>query len=116
MPFASASEHANVSASEDASDSPSLAVLGWDSSRVAELALLSSARGVEVVAANVDIVFVVVPLVGRPRPRLLQRCLARRGNSAPHPSSCSRRPTSQRMCLSGFWTHRPTRLALTSSP
>ena len=146
------------SASDDAFDSPSLAVLGWDASRVAELALLSSARGVEltparvarvdrgaltvlagapsmrvrpsgrlfdseftdgltepvstpavgdwvaldgpvavavlsrrstfersssdratvaqVVAANVDTVFVVVPLVGRPRPRLLQRCLA----------------------------------------
>jgi ribosome small subunit-dependent GTPase A len=30
----------------------------------------------QVVAANVDTVFVVVPLVGRPRPRLLQRCLA----------------------------------------
>jgi ribosome biogenesis GTPase / thiamine phosphate phosphatase len=29
-----------------------------------------------VVAANVDIVFVVLPLVGRPRPRLVQRCLA----------------------------------------
>jgi ribosome biogenesis GTPase len=142
-------------ASNDALDSPSLAVLGWDALRVAELASLSSTRGVEltpgrvarvdrgaltvltgsepmrvrpsgrlfdldtvaepfgtpavgdwvaldglvavavlsrrstfersssnrqtvaqVVAANVDTVFVVVPLVGRPRPRLLQRCLA----------------------------------------
>jgi ribosome biogenesis GTPase / thiamine phosphate phosphatase len=30
----------------------------------------------QVVAANIDTVFVVVPLVGRSRPRLLQRCLA----------------------------------------
>ena len=30
----------------------------------------------QIVAANVDTVFVVAPLVGRPRPRLLQRCLA----------------------------------------
>jgi ribosome biogenesis GTPase len=30
----------------------------------------------QVVAANVDTVFVVTPLIGRPRPRLLQRCLA----------------------------------------
>lgn len=30
----------------------------------------------QVVAANVDTVFIVAPLVGRPRPRLLQRCLA----------------------------------------
>jgi ribosome biogenesis GTPase len=30
----------------------------------------------QVVAANIDTVFVVVPLVGRVRPRLLQRCLA----------------------------------------
>ena len=30
----------------------------------------------QVVAANVDTVFVVVPLIGRARPRLLQRCLA----------------------------------------
>lgn len=30
----------------------------------------------QVVAANVDTVFVVAPLVGRPRPRLVQRCLA----------------------------------------
>jgi ribosome small subunit-dependent GTPase A len=136
-------------------DFPSVAVLGWDASRGAELAELSSARGVEltpgrvsrvdrgalsvltgsgpmrvrpsgrlfdldgvaepfgapavgdwvalhgpvavavlsrrstfersssdratvaqVVAANIDTVFVVVPLVGRARPRLLQRCLA----------------------------------------
>jgi ribosome small subunit-dependent GTPase A len=153
MPFDSSSDDAL--ASEDVLDSPSLAVLGWDASRDAELALLSSARGVEltparvarvdrgaltvltgstsmrvrpsgrlfdldgvaepfgtpavgdwvaldgpvavavlsrrstfersssnrqtvaqVVAANVDTVFVVLPLVGRPRPRLLQRCLA----------------------------------------
>jgi ribosome small subunit-dependent GTPase A len=143
------------SASDDAFDSPSLAVLGWDASRVTELASMSLTRGVEltpgrvarvdrgaltvltgsepvrvrpsgrlfdldgvtepfgtpavgdwvaldgpvavavlsrrstfersssnrqtvaqVVAANIDTVFVVVPLVGRPRPRLLQRCLA----------------------------------------
>jgi ribosome biogenesis GTPase len=30
----------------------------------------------QVVAANIDTVFVVIPLVGRIRPRLLQRCLA----------------------------------------
>jgi ribosome biogenesis GTPase len=30
----------------------------------------------QVVAANVDTVFIVAPLVGRPRPRLVQRCLA----------------------------------------
>jgi len=30
----------------------------------------------QVVAANIDTVFVVTPLVGRARPRLLQRCLA----------------------------------------
>jgi len=30
----------------------------------------------QVVAANVDTVFVVAPLIGRPRPRLVQRCLA----------------------------------------
>src|SRR5664279_2853781 len=30
----------------------------------------------QVVAANIDTVFVVAPLVGRSRPRLLQRCLA----------------------------------------
>jgi ribosome biogenesis GTPase len=30
----------------------------------------------QVVAANIDTVFVVTPLIGRPRPRLLQRCLA----------------------------------------
>jgi ribosome biogenesis GTPase len=30
----------------------------------------------QVVAANIDTVFVVVPLIGRPRPRLVQRCLA----------------------------------------
>jgi len=147
----------SYSASDGAFDSPSLAVLGWDASRVSELASLSSERGVEltparvarvdrgaltvlagsapmrarpsgrlfdpdatgaaepvgtpavgdwvaldgpvavavlsrrstfersssdratvaqVVAANVDTVFVVVPLIGRPRPRLLQRCLA----------------------------------------
>jgi ribosome small subunit-dependent GTPase A len=30
----------------------------------------------QVVAANIDVVFVVTPLIGRPRPRLLQRCLA----------------------------------------
>jgi ribosome biogenesis GTPase len=30
----------------------------------------------QVVAANVDTVFVVAPIVGRPRPRLVQRCLA----------------------------------------
>jgi ribosome small subunit-dependent GTPase A len=137
-------------------DSPSLADLGWDASRVAELASLSSTRGIDlaparvarvdrgaltvlngsaslrvrpsgrlfeqdtglgepvgtpavgdwvaldatvavavltrrssfersvsnrqtlaqVVAANVDTVFIVAPLVGRPRPRLLQRALA----------------------------------------
>ena len=139
----------------DPSESPSLAVLGWDALRVSELASLSAAHGVEltparvarvdrgaltvltgsasmrvrpssrlfeldaasepigtpavgdwvaldgpvavdvlsrrstfersssdratvaqVVAANVDTVFVVLPLVGRQRPRLLQRCLA----------------------------------------
>jgi ribosome small subunit-dependent GTPase A len=157
MSFDSASDDAFVAASDDAFDSPSLAVLGWDASRVAELASLSSACGVkltparvarvdrgaltvltgsapmrvrpsgrlfdfdangagepvgtpavgdwvaldgtvavavltrrstfersssdratvaQVVAANVDTVFVVVPLVGRSRPRLLQRCLA----------------------------------------
>jgi ribosome small subunit-dependent GTPase A len=150
------SSHALDSASDDTLDSPSLAVLGWDASRVAELASLSSARGIEltparvarvdrgaltvltgfastrvrpsgrlfehdpgpgepvgtpavgdwvaldvavavavlrrrstfersssnrqtvaqVVAANVDTVFIVAPLVGRPRPRLLQRALA----------------------------------------
>jgi ribosome small subunit-dependent GTPase A len=144
------------SVSPDAFDSPSLAVLGWDAARDAELASVSSIRGVElapgrvarvdrgaltvftgaaairvrpsgrlfeldtgpgepvgtpavgdwvaldgtvavvvlsrrstferssseratvaqVVAANVDTVFIVAPLVGRPRPRLLQRCLA----------------------------------------
>jgi ribosome small subunit-dependent GTPase A len=157
MSFDSASDDAHVAASDDAFDSPSLAILGWDASRVAELASLSSACSVEltparvarvdrgaltvltgsvpmrvrpsgrlfdfdasgagepvgtpavgdwvaldgtvavavltrrstfersssdratvaqVVAANVDAVFVVVPLVGRSRPRLLQRCLA----------------------------------------
>jgi ribosome biogenesis GTPase len=30
----------------------------------------------QVVAANVDTVFVIAPLIGRPRPRLVQRCLA----------------------------------------
>jgi ribosome small subunit-dependent GTPase A len=30
----------------------------------------------QIVAANIDTVFIVAPLVGRPRPRLLQRCLA----------------------------------------
>jgi len=30
----------------------------------------------QVVAANIDTVFIVCPLVGRPRPRLVQRCLA----------------------------------------
>lgn len=30
----------------------------------------------QVVASNVDTVFVVAPLIGRPRPRLVQRCLA----------------------------------------
>jgi ribosome small subunit-dependent GTPase A len=30
----------------------------------------------QVVAANIDTVFVVIPLIGRVRPRLLQRCLA----------------------------------------
>lgn len=30
----------------------------------------------QVVAANIDTVFVVAPLVGRPRPRLVQRCVA----------------------------------------
>jgi ribosome biogenesis GTPase len=30
----------------------------------------------QIVAANIDTVFVVAPLVGRPRPRLVQRCLA----------------------------------------
>jgi ribosome small subunit-dependent GTPase A len=140
----------------DPLDSPSLAVLGWDASRAAELASLSSTRGIEltaarvtrvdrgaltvltgsastrvrpsgrlfehdsapgepvgtpavgdwvaldgtvavavlsrrssfersssnrqtvsqIVAANVDTVFIVAPLVGRPRPRLLQRALA----------------------------------------
>lgn len=30
----------------------------------------------QVVAANVDTVFVVAPLIGRPRPRLVQRCVA----------------------------------------
>jgi ribosome small subunit-dependent GTPase A len=158
MPFDSASDDAHVPASDDASDSPSLAILGWDASRVAELAELSSATGVDlvparvarvdrgaltvltgfaqmrvrpsgrlfeldsaglgeepvgtpavgdwvaldgtvavavlsrrstferssggratvaqVIAANIDTVFIVAPLVGRPRPRLLQRCLA----------------------------------------
>jgi ribosome small subunit-dependent GTPase A len=154
MPSNSSSDAVHPS-SGDAFDSPSLAVLGWDDSRIAELALLSATRGIElaparvarvdrgtltvltgsapmrvrpsgrlfdlegvaepfgtpavgdwvaldgtvavavlsrrstfersssnrqtvaqIVAANVDIVFVVVPLVGRPRPRLLQRCLA----------------------------------------
>ena len=37
----------------DPSDSPSLAVLGWDASRVAELAALSSAHGVELTPARV---------------------------------------------------------------
>ena len=143
------------SSSEDTLDSPSLAVLGWDASRAAELASLSLTRGIslaparvarvdrgaltvltgsasmrvrpsgrlfdldgvaelfgtpavgdwvafdgtvavavlsrrstfersssnrqtvaQVLAANVDTVFIVAPLVGRPRPRLLQRCLA----------------------------------------
>ena len=146
------------SSPDGARDSAPLAVLGWDASRVAELALLSSARGIEltparvarvdrgaltvltgsapvrvrpsgrlfeldtggigtepvgtpavgdwvaldgtvavavltrrssfersisgratvaqVVAANIDTVFIVAPLVGRSRPRLLQRCLA----------------------------------------
>ena len=40
------------SASDDAFDSPSLATLGWDASRVAELASLSSARGVELDAGS----------------------------------------------------------------
>jgi len=155
MSFDSSSD-ALDSASDDSLDSPSLAVLGWDDSRAAELASLSSARGIEltparvarvdrgaltvftgsastrvrpsgrlfeedpgpgepvgtpavgdwvgldgtvavavlrrrstfersssnrqtvaqVVAANVDTVFIVAPLVGRPRPRLLQRSLA----------------------------------------
>jgi ribosome biogenesis GTPase / thiamine phosphate phosphatase len=147
MPFDSASNDAF----------PSLAVLGWDASRVGELAELSSTRGVEltpgrvarvdrgaltvltgsaplrvrpsgrlfgldstgpgepigtpavgdwvaldgavavavlsrrstfersssdratvaqVIAANIDTVFIVAPLVGRPRPRLVQRSLA----------------------------------------
>ncbi len=144
-------------ASDDTLDTPSLAALGWDDSRAAELAALSSSRGIElaaarvarvdrgaltvltgvastrvrpsgrlfepnpagfdepvgtpavgdwvaldgtvavavlsrrssfersssnrqtvaqIVAANVDTVFIVAPLVGRARPRLLQRCLA----------------------------------------
>lgn len=153
MPFDSTSSDANV-----ASEPPSLAALGWDDSRAAELAALSSARGIslvagrvarvdrgaltvltgaapmrvrpsgrlfdldptglftepigtpavgdwvavddtvavavlsrrstfqrsesgratvaQVVAANIDTVFIVTPLVGRARPRLLQRCLA----------------------------------------
>ena len=36
----------------------------------------SGATVAQVVAANIDTVFVVAPLVGRSRPRLLQRCLA----------------------------------------
>jgi len=36
----------------------------------------SGATVAQVVAANIDTVFVVAPLVGRVRPRLLQRCLA----------------------------------------
>lgn len=145
------------SASDDAFDSPSLVTLGWDASRVDELAELSSVRDAEltpgrvarvdrgaltvltevgpirvrpsgrlfeldsagpgepvgtpavgdwvaldgtvavavlnrrstferssagratvaqVIAANIDTVFIVSPLVGRSRPRLLQRCLA----------------------------------------
>ncbi|HWF41554.1 MAG TPA: GTPase RsgA, partial [Acidothermaceae bacterium] len=145
-----------VDSTTDTFDSPSLTVLGWDDSRAAELASLSSTRGIElaparvarvdrgaltvltgsastrvrpsgrlfehesgpseavgtpavgdwvaldgtvavavltrrssfersisgratiaqVVAANVDTVFIVAPLVERSRPRLLQRCLA----------------------------------------
>lgn len=41
-----------------------------------ERAVASGESLAQVVAANVDIVFVVSPLVGRPRPRLVQRCLA----------------------------------------
>lgn len=154
MSFDSSSDA--IDSASDAHDSPSLAALGWDDSRAAELAALSSTRGIEltparvarvdrgaltvltgsastrarpsgrlfeqesgpgepvgtpavgdwvaldgtvavavltrrssfersisgratvaqVVAANVDTVFIVAPLLGRPRPRLLQRCLA----------------------------------------
>jgi ribosome biogenesis GTPase / thiamine phosphate phosphatase len=39
----------------------------------------------QVVAANIDIVFIVAPLVGRARPRLLQRCLALAWQSGAQP-------------------------------
>ncbi|MGH8889317.1 MAG: ribosome small subunit-dependent GTPase A [Acidothermaceae bacterium] len=39
-------------------------------------AVASGESVAQVVASNVDTVFVVAPLVGRPRPRLVQRCLA----------------------------------------
>ncbi len=40
-------------ASDSSFDSPSLAVLGWDASRVAELAELSSTRGIELTPGRV---------------------------------------------------------------
>jgi len=52
MSFDSSSD-ALDSASDDTLDSPSLAVLGWDDSRAAELASLSSARGIELTPARV---------------------------------------------------------------
>ena len=66
MPFDSASDDASVSddatvfddaiVSDDAGDaldSLSLATLGWDTPRAAELAALSSARGAELIPARV---------------------------------------------------------------